>query len=159
MGAIVNLEQTDETKAIFAAIAASPEPDLPGHAGAVEVSNDREHLFPEEGESEHGLRLWLSLLVQYFFVPLGYALNGEISWEGDDRDDSGVIFIRDNQVEAVDDLMFNAGPSWASNHFADDILKRAIKNLLDSADSAGCSPDLTVVAASHIATVRSLLPN
>jgi hypothetical protein len=71
--------------------------------------------------------LWLRLLLQYLFVPLGYTLNGEIFWEGEDRDDSGGIFIKDNQLEAVDDLIFNAGPSRAPNHYADEILKRAIQ--------------------------------
>jgi hypothetical protein len=158
LGALVNLEQTEETQTIFAAIAASPEPDLPGHVGLLEVSEDREYLLPEEGESRHGIRLWLKLLVQHLFVPLGYTLNGEVLWEGEDHDDSGGIFIKDNQIEAVDDLIFNAGPSWAPNHYADDVLKQAIQKLLDSSSSAGCSPDLTVVAAAHVETVRSLLP-
>jgi len=155
--ALVKFEQSDETYAIFAAIAASPEPDLPGYADVLEVSGDRLRLLPEEGESRHGIRLWLRLLLQYLFVPLGYTLNGEIFWEGEDGDDSGGIFIKDNQLEAVDDLVFNAGPSWAPNHYADDILKQAIHQLLDSADSADRSPGLTVVATSHIETLRSLL--
>lgn len=155
--ALVNFEQTEKTQAIIAAIAASPEPDLPGHAGVLEVSEDREYLLPEEGESRHGIRLWLRLLVQHLFVPLGYTLNGEVLWEGEDHDDSGGIFIKDNQIEAVDDLIFNPGPSWAPNHYADDILKQAIQKLLDSASSPGCSPDLIVVAANHVETVRSLL--
>ena len=155
--ALVNFEQSDETHAIFAAIAASPEPDLPGYAGVLDVSEDREYLLPEEGESRHGIRLWLRLLLQYLFVPLGYTLNGEIFWEGEDRDDSGGIFLKDNQLEAIDDLIFNAGPSWALNHYADDILKQEIERLLDSADSTGRSPGLTPVATSHIETVRSLL--
>jgi hypothetical protein len=155
--AIVKFEQTEATQAIFAAIAASPEPDLPGHAGLLEVSEDRKCLLPEEGESRHGIRLWLKLLVQHLFVPLGYTLNGEVLWEGEDHDDSGSIFIKDNQIEAVDDLIFNAGPSWAPNHYADDILKQAIQKLLDSAGSTDCSPDLTVVGTSQIEAVRSLL--
>jgi hypothetical protein len=156
--ALVNREETEQTQAIFAAIAAGPEPDLPGYTGVLEVSEEREYLLPEEGESRHGIRLWLRILLQYLFVPLGYTLNGEIFWEGEGRDDSGGIFLNDNQLEAVNDLIFNAGASWAPNHYADDILKQAIQKLLDSADSTGCSPDLTVVAAAHVETVRSLLP-
>ncbi len=85
-------------------------------------------------------------------------LNGEITWEGEDRDDGGTIFVKDNQVEAVDDLIFNAGPSWAPNHFADDSLKKAICDFLGSADNTGCSPDLIVVAASGLDAIRSLMP-
>ena len=85
-------------------------------------------------------------------------LNGEVTWEGEDRDDSGTIFVKDNQVEAVEDLIFNAFPNWAPNHFADDHLKRAIRDLLDSADNTGCSSDLTVVAAAELEAVRSRMP-
>jgi len=156
--AFANREQTDETRAIFAAIAASAEPDLPGHEGLLEVSEDKSCILPEVGESRHGVRMWLRLLLEHFLVPRGYVLNGEVRWEGQDPDDRGCIFVKDNQLETVDDLIFNAGPNWAPNHYADDILKQSIQKLLDSADSTGCSFDLTVVRASHVEAVRSLLP-
>jgi hypothetical protein len=153
-----NLEDTDETRALFAAIAASPEPDLPHHAGLLEISEDRECILPEQDESRHGFRLWLKLVVEYYLAPRGYVLNGEVTWEGEDRDDSGTIFVKDNQIEAVEDLIFNAGPSWAPNHFADDALKQAIRDLLESADNTGCSPELTVVVAAGLEAVRSRMP-
>ena len=156
--AAANREDTEETRAIFAAIAASPEPDLPGYAGLLEVSEDRECIIPEQDESRHGFRLWLKLLIDHYLAPRGYVLNGEVTWEGEDRDDSGTIFVKDNQVEAVEDLIFNGGPSWAPNHFADDHLKEAIRELLGSADNTGCSSDLTVVAATQLETVRSRVP-
>src|ERR1700678_945306 len=156
--AATNLEQTEETREFFAAVAASPEPDLPYHAGLLEISEDREFIVPEEDESRHGFRLWLKLVIEHYLAPRGYVLNGEVTWEGEDRDDSGTIFVKDNQVEAVEDLIFNAGPSWAQNHFADGHLKRAIRDLLDSADNTGCSPALTVVAAAGLEAVRSRMP-
>lgn len=156
--AVTNLERTDDTKAFFAAVAASPESDLPYHAGLLEISEDREFLVPEEDESRHGFRLWLKLVIEHYLAPRGYVLEGEVTWEGEDRDDFGTIFVKDNQVEAVDDLIFNAGPSWARNHFADDQLKQAIRDLLESEDNTGCTDDLTVVEARHVETVRSLLP-
>jgi len=156
--AVTNLERTDETQPFFAAVAASPEPDLPYHAGLLEISEDREFIVPEEDESRHGFRLWLKLVIEHYLAPRGYVLNGEVTWEGEDRDDSGTIFVKDNEVEAVDDLIFNAGPSWAPNHFADDHLKHAIRGLLDSADNTGCSPELTVVAATSLEAVRSRMP-
>ena len=156
--AAANREDTEKTRAIFAAIAASPEPDLPGYTGLLDVSEDRGCILPEEDESRHGFRRWLKLLIDHYLTPRGYVLNGEVTWEGEDRDDSGTIFVKDNQVEAVEDVILNAGPSWAPNHFADDHLKEAIRELLDSADNTGCSPDLTVVAATELETVRSRMP-
>ncbi len=94
--ALVEGERSEETQAVFAAIAASPEPDLPWHTGLL--------------------------------------------------------------IEIVDDLIFNAGPSWAPNHFASNELKQAVRELLDSADDAGCSTDLTVVGSEQLEAVRSRLP-
>jgi len=156
--AAANLERTRETRAFFAAVASSPEPDLPYHGGLLEISEHKEFFLPEQDESRHGLRLWLKLLIEHYLAPRGYLLNGEVTWEGEDRDDSGTIFVKDNQVQGVEDLIFNAGPSWAPNRFADDTLKQAIHELLDTADNYGCSPELTVVAAPALETVRSRMP-
>src|ERR1700678_158475 len=76
----------------------------------------------------------------------------------DDKVKMSETLVSPNQVEAVDDLIFNAGPSWAPNHFADDHLKQAIRDLLASADNTGCSPELTVVAATVLEAVRSRMP-
>jgi len=156
--AATNLEDTEETRALFAAIGASPEPDLPRHGGLLQISEDREFILPEQDESRHGFWLWLKLMVEHYLAPRGYVLNGEVTWEGEDRDDSGTIFVKDNQVEAVEDLIFNAGPSWALNRFADDALKQAIRDLLESADNTGCSPDLTVVSVAGVEAVRLRMP-
>jgi len=51
--ALVNQEQTEETRAIFAAFAAQPERDLPFHGGLLSVSEDGQLLVPEEDESRH----------------------------------------------------------------------------------------------------------
>jgi hypothetical protein len=77
--AFVNLEQTELTQSLFAAIAASEEPDLPWYGSLLDVSEDRASLVPEEGESNHGVRLWLRLLVEHFLAPKGYVVNGEFS--------------------------------------------------------------------------------
>jgi hypothetical protein len=97
-------------------------------------------------------------LIEHYLAPRGYVLEGEVTWAGEDRDDSGTIFVRDNQVEAVEDLIFNAGPRWAPNHFADDHLKQAIRDLLDSPDNTGCSPDLIAVATTSLEAVRARMP-
>ncbi len=155
--ALVNQEQTDETRVIFAAFAAQPERNLPFHGGLLSVSEDRQLLVPEKDESRHGLGLWLRLLIDYVFVPLGYTLSGEVTWEGEDRDDAGTIFLNENDLEIVDDLIFNAGPSWAPNHFVDETLKTELRRLLDSADSTGCTSNLAVVESAPIEAIRSLL--
>ena len=62
---------------------------------------------PEASRNE-----WLRLLIVRFFQPNGYTLSGEVSWEGDQSGDTGVIHLDDNRVESVNDSITNAGPSW-----------------------------------------------
>ena len=156
--AVVEGERSEQTQAVFAAIAASPEPDLPWHTDLLTVSENRSLILPEEDESRPGFGMWLRLLLEHFLFPRGYVLNGQVSWEGEDPDDRGILFVKENVIEIVDDLTFNAGPSWAPNHFASDELKQAVRELLDSADNAGCSTDLTVIASEQLEAVRSRLP-
>jgi hypothetical protein len=88
--AVSNLEQTEGSRAVFAAIEASLEPDLPYHFGLLEISEDRTCILPESEESRHGLRMWLRLLIEHFLAPRGYLLNGEIQWTAaDDNEDRG----------------------------------------------------------------------
>jgi hypothetical protein len=152
--AVANLEQTNESRAIFASIKASPEPDLPYHSGLLEVSEDRTCIHPESEESRHGLRMWLALLIEHFLAPRRYVLNGEVQWTADDSEDRGWIYVRVNQLELVDDLILNPGPSWSPSPFADEHLKRVIERVLESADSTGCSSDLSVIAANHLDDLR-----
>ena len=65
-----------------------------------------------EGESRGEQDEWLRLLIVRFFQPNGYTLSGEVSWEGDQSGDTGVIHLDDNRVESVSDSITNAGPSW-----------------------------------------------
>ncbi len=150
-------ERTDLTEPIFAAIAASEEPDLPYSCGLYGVSEDRCFLVPEEGESRHGLATWIALLAKHFLAPSGYLLNGEVNWSTEQADDRGCVFIKDNLVEIVDDIMVNPGPSWAPEHYVDERLKAVLQELIDSADNTGCSPDLNVVSALAVEAIRTVL--
>ena len=156
--AVVEGERGKQTQAVFTEIAASPEPDLPWHTGLLKVSEDRNLFLPKEDESRPGFGMWLRLLIDHFLSARGYVLNDQVSWESEDPDDRGILFVKDSVIEIVDDLIFNGGPSWAPNHYATDDLKQAVRELLDSADNAGCSTDLTVVGSEQLEAVRSCLP-
>ena len=155
--AIVKSERTEQTKFFFDAIAASEEPDLPYYGGLLELSEDDSKIIPEEGESNPGSGMWLRLLAKYFFASRSYSLDGQISWTSDDdADDRGCIFAKDQQVEVIEDHIINAGPSWSRTPYASKDVKEAIQNLVDSADSAGCSDDLTVVSAANVEALQLL---
>jgi hypothetical protein len=155
--AFANHEHNEKTDPLFAAVAASPEPDLPHWGGLFTLSEDRTTILPEEDDSRHGMRLWLTLLVEHFFRPAGYVLNGGISWNGEEPEDRGSIFLKDNLIEIVEDLIVNGGPSWSPEYYADEHLKQILQGLVDSADNTGCSPDLTVVAAQPLEVLRGVL--
>jgi hypothetical protein len=154
--AFLDLERTTETQAIFDAIAGSDQPDLPYYGGLLRVSDDRCLIDAGEEESRHGVGLWLRIALKHFFQLRGYSVTGEISWEGSDADDRGCIHVKDNQMDAVDDLIIFPGPSWSPVTFADDHLKEVIKQLLESADNTGCTPDLTVVSAVHLEALKAI---
>lgn len=42
---------------------------------------------------------WLEYLISNFFEPLGYVLNGDVEYQGEDYDDLGVIHVTDNLVD------------------------------------------------------------
>lgn len=155
---VINLRESEQAKPIFAAIRASDEPDLPYYGGQMYVSEDGSTIQVDEDEQRHGLRLWLVHLLTHFFTPHGYTLNGEIGWAApDDIEDRGSMYVKNNSAEAIDLLLFDAGPSWEPNHFADQGLKQAILDLLASADDTGCTSDLNVVSSEALSHLRELL--
>ena len=41
---------------------------------------------------------WIQYIINKVLAPRGYKLNGSVSYEGEDRDDFGVIVVKDNVV-------------------------------------------------------------
>jgi hypothetical protein len=41
---------------------------------------------------------WLQYLCDHFLAPWGYVLNGEVTWEGEDHSDVGLLKVVDNKV-------------------------------------------------------------
>lgn len=64
------------------------------------------------GEKFYDYVEWLEYLVEHFFDLWGHKLNGAIEWYGEDHDDRGVIYAKDNRIEAVESQIINRGPSW-----------------------------------------------
>lgn len=145
------------TEPIFARVETSAAPYLPWSTGLFNLSEDRSRILPEEDESGHDLRVWIALLIEHYLSPLGYVLNGTVTWETDHIDDRGCIFVKDNVVEDVFDVVVNPGPSWEPRHYADDRLKQILRELVDSSDDTGCTEDLTVVEAKYVTYLREAL--
>ena len=63
------------------------------------IINDNNELEWDGGEKFYNYIEWLHYLIDHFFDPLGYVLNGDITWEGEDSDDCGTIHVTNNFVE------------------------------------------------------------
>ena len=61
-------------------------------------SEDGTQIEWDGGEKFYNYVEWLEYWIQHFLKPWGYTLNGEISWEGEERDDMGRIIVEDNKV-------------------------------------------------------------
>ena len=60
---------------------------------------DGDELVWDEGEKFYNYIEWLHYLIKHFFHPLGYVLNGAVTWQGEDGDDCGTICVADNAVK------------------------------------------------------------
>lgn len=50
----------------------------------------------DQGEKFYNYVEWLQFLINHFFSPLGYTLNGEVKFQGDDMDDRGIIKVKNS---------------------------------------------------------------
>lgn len=62
------------------------------------VINSKGNLEWDRGEKFYNYRQWLQYLIDKFFQPWGYKLNGQIEWQGEDHFDRGLIIVKDNRV-------------------------------------------------------------
>lgn len=53
----------------------------------------------DEGEKFYYYVEWIEYMIDNFFKPWGYKLNGSISWNGEDSEDLGLIKVTNNVVE------------------------------------------------------------
>jgi hypothetical protein len=109
--AAVNHEANDVPRPFLEAIAASEDASSLHRYGLFDLSEERDTILPEDGGSRHGLGLSLRLAQKYFFVPLGYALDGVINWSAEDPEGRGCIYLKGDQIEAVLDRIVNDAPS------------------------------------------------
>lgn len=63
------------------------------------IINEKENCLEwDGGEKFYNYEEWLEYLIDNFFAPLGYVLNGDIEWQGEDSDDCGTIHVEDNFI-------------------------------------------------------------
>jgi hypothetical protein len=67
------------------------------HLGFCNWKTDGSRLFSPANKAYYAQE-WLRDMVEYFFKPNGYTLNGKVEWNGEDKNDSGVISVYDNII-------------------------------------------------------------
>lgn len=70
----------------------------------------------QEGQSmkAYGYKEWLRYYIENFFKPWGYTLHGSISYEGDDRDDTGRIEVEGHTVvHSVAKITYEPDEIWS----------------------------------------------
>jgi hypothetical protein len=55
------------------------------------------------GEKFYYYGEWLKYLIDHFLGPWGYVVNGEMTWQGEDEEDVGTIYVVNNAVDLVAD--------------------------------------------------------
>ena len=61
-------------------------------------TDDGSELVWNGGEKFYNYVEWLQYLIDKILAPRGYTLNGECQWFGEERDDVGVIIVKNNKV-------------------------------------------------------------
>jgi len=63
-----------------------------------EIQEDRQTIKWDEGEKFYKYIAWIRYIIEKILAPKGYKLNGEVTWQGEDRTDRGKIIITDNHI-------------------------------------------------------------
>lgn len=63
------------------------------------IIDNNDELVWDGNEKFYNYEAWLDYLINHFFEPLGYILNGDIEWQGEEIDDFGTIHVVDNVIE------------------------------------------------------------
>lgn len=68
------------------------------HSEFVLDDADYSYLQWDGGEKFYEYKEWLEYLIDHFFKPWGYKVEGEVEWQGEDREDMGIMIVVDNVV-------------------------------------------------------------
>jgi hypothetical protein len=78
----------------------APPKEVPGYWCQWTI-NDEGNLAWDCGEKFYEYVPWLKFLIEHFFAPEGYVLDGDIIYDGEDCSDHGLIRVRENVVEVI----------------------------------------------------------
>ena len=65
------------------------------------IINSNGRLLWNGGEKFYYYVEWLQYLIDEYFKPQGYELNGKINYRGERLDDIGMIYIKENNIQQI----------------------------------------------------------
>jgi len=61
----------------------------------------------DEGEKFYDYVEWLEYIIENFLKPWKRKITGRVHWQGEDSNDRGIIFVKDNVVRTAEDSLSN----------------------------------------------------
>jgi hypothetical protein len=89
----------DEHRSALAALYDEAPSDSPGGYCQWQVTDDGAGIEWDREEKFYDYVKWLEYLTAKRLAPWGYVLNGRVTWQGESRDDRGVITVDANVVK------------------------------------------------------------
>ena len=65
-------------------------------------SNDGKGIEWDEAAKFQSYDEWLWYVIEHFLKPWGYTLDGSVAYQGEDREDYGLLVVKDNLVDIVE---------------------------------------------------------
>lgn len=107
-------------------------------------TEDRQQLVWDGSEKFYYYVEWLQFVIDNFFKPWGYVLNGSVDWHGEDFFDTGTIVLNNNQIEVFGDIAISENSGVARRlrvflcHCKDD--KKVVRKLHNRLEEDSIEP-------------------
>ena len=79
-------------------------------------TEDRTTLVWDEGEKFYDYTEWLVYIVDRILAPKGYVVDGEVTWQGEARDDNGKITVVQNEIYVSEDQIVYGTPTHVNRY-------------------------------------------
>lgn len=91
------------------------------------IGGDNDELMWDGREKFYNYVEWLEYMIDNFFDPLGYELSGDITWDGEYRDDCGIIHVVNNFIEIKHGIHAYSMDDIDTNDMIKELAKRGYK--------------------------------
>ena len=80
----------------------TPPNTQPGLWMQWEIQEDKQTIEWDGNEKFYDYIEWIKYIIDRILAPRGYVLNGEVEWQGEDREDIGTIQVENNKVKVIE---------------------------------------------------------